>query len=88
MGFITYPQWTTELNRVGCFDGVFKASIFADGILPISQHSKKHFLNFFPNYPEERIDLIYPCPRFSEQTNIEKSKRLNHLNQNQFMLSV
>ena len=65
MGFLIDPTWTTERNREGCFSGVFAASIQADWIVAISEASKTHFLNVFPHFPENRIQVIYPCSRFS-----------------------
>lgn len=89
LGFIKNHQWTTEENRMGCFDGVFKASAFADGMVSISVYSKNHFLEIFPQYPEDRIEVIYPCSRFE---GIELSKkipnRLKVLKDHAFWLSV
>ncbi|MGB9619221.1 MAG: glycosyltransferase family 1 protein, partial [Armatimonadota bacterium] len=33
LSFIEEPAWTTEANRVGCFQGVFRASLHADAII-------------------------------------------------------
>jgi len=88
LGFIENHQWTTEHNRIGCLDGVFKASLYADGIIAISEYSKNHFLKIFPYFPEERLEVIYPCSRFENSFSKDKPNRLNHLNKNQFWLSV
>ena len=61
IGFLHNPQWTSEENRVGCFEGVFQAASYADWIISISEYSKNHFLKIFPHFPEERIEVIYPC---------------------------
>jgi glycosyltransferase involved in cell wall biosynthesis len=66
MGFAVDPAWTTEANRVGCFDGVFRSAVAADWILAISEASKAHYLSVFPEFPEERIRVIYPCSRFED----------------------
>jgi glycosyltransferase involved in cell wall biosynthesis len=66
MGFAVDPGWTTEANRVGCFDGVFRSAVAADWILAISEASKAHYLSVFPEFPEERIRVIYPCSRFED----------------------
>jgi glycosyltransferase involved in cell wall biosynthesis len=68
MGFAAEPAWTTEANRVGCFDGVFRAAIAADWVVAISEASRAHYLSFFPHFPEDRIRVIYPCSRFSDSS--------------------
>lgn len=64
MGFVEEPRWTTETNRLGCFDGVFRASLAADWIMATSNASKAHYLRIFPHYPESHIRVIYQCSRF------------------------
>lgn len=59
VGFLDCFEYTTEENRLVCFEGVFEASIYADHIIAISDFSKKAFLKYFPHYPEERISVIY-----------------------------
>jgi glycosyltransferase involved in cell wall biosynthesis len=66
MGFAVNPSWTTEANRVGCFDGVFRSAMTADWVVAISEASKAHYLSVFPHFPEERIRVIYPCSRFAD----------------------
>jgi glycosyltransferase involved in cell wall biosynthesis len=66
MGFAVEPTWTTEANRVGCFDGVFRSSVAADWIVAISESSRAHYLSVFPHFPESRIRVIYPCSRFPD----------------------
>lgn len=72
MGFTVNPEWTTETNRVGCFEGVFRSAMVADWIVAISKASKDHYLKVFPHFPEERIRVIYPCSRFLNSTTIGK----------------
>lgn len=69
--FMVNPNWTTESNRVGCFDGVFNASIYADMIIAISNSTKDQFLKFFPNFPDDRISVVYPASRFEHTDLIE-----------------
>lgn len=89
LGFLIEPKWTTEANRLGCFDGVFKASLFADWIVAISEFSKQHFLNTFPYFPEDRIRVIYPRARYHAHTSSgTRPQQLNQLEPNQFWLSV
>lgn len=66
MGFVVDPAWTTEANRLGCFDGVFRSAMAADWVVAISQASRTHYLSVFPHFPEERIRVIYPCSRFAD----------------------
>ena len=66
MGFAVEPAWTTEANRVGCFDGVFRSAMAADWVVAISEASRTHYLSVFPHFPEERIRVIYPCSRFAD----------------------
>jgi len=68
MGFAIDPAWTTETNRVGCFDGAFRAAMAADWVVAISQSSQAHFLSLFPHFPENHIRVIYPCSRFADLT--------------------
>lgn len=66
LAFTEHPEWTTEPNRTGCFEGVFRASILADWIVAISKSSRNHFLELFPYFPPERIEVIYPCSRYRD----------------------
>lgn len=52
------PQFTTEKNRIVCFEGLFNASLYADHCLAISEYTKATFLHFFPHYPPDRITVI------------------------------
>ena len=64
LSFLREPEWSTEANRVGCFQGVLKASVAADWIVAISEYSRLHFLETFPHYPKERTSVIYPASRY------------------------
>jgi glycosyltransferase involved in cell wall biosynthesis len=66
LGFATEPSWSTEANRVGCFEGMFRASIAADWVIAISAASRQHYLSMFPHFPEDRVRVIYPCSRFAD----------------------
>lgn len=74
MGFVVDPSWTTEANRLGCFEGVFRSSIAADWVIAISEASRDHYLQVFPHFPEDRIRVIYPCSRFAT-TQASESRR-------------
>lgn len=68
MGFAVEPAWTTEANRVGCFNGVFRSAVAADWVVAISQASRDHYLSMFPHFPSDRIRVIYPCSRFADSS--------------------
>jgi glycosyltransferase involved in cell wall biosynthesis len=88
LSFIEHPEWTTEPNRVGCFTGVFNASLYADFIIAISAYSRHHFLDVFPHYPEDRIGVIHPASRFDGPTENSKPASLASLQADQFWLNV
>ncbi len=89
MGFTVNPEWTTEANRLGCFEGVFRSSIAADWVIAISKASREHYLQTFPHFPEDRIQVIYPCSRFSNQSLQGKCpKALKDIPSQRFWLSV
>ena len=66
MGFTVNPDWTTEANRIGCFDGVFRSSVAADWVVAISEYSRAHYLKLFPHFPGDRISVVHPCSRFGD----------------------
>jgi glycosyltransferase involved in cell wall biosynthesis len=68
LGFIDHPEWTTEENRLGCFEGVYRSSLYADFVVAISEFSRKRYLEYFPHFPEERIGVVYPTSRFENVT--------------------
>jgi glycosyltransferase involved in cell wall biosynthesis len=88
LSFLNYPEHTTEHNRIACFDGIFKASLNADLIIAISEHTRKHFLETFPFYPRDRIVTIYPASRFSMNENVFQSNLLAQFQPHKFWLNV
>jgi glycosyltransferase involved in cell wall biosynthesis len=66
MSFAEHPEWTTETNRLGCFQGVQRASLCADWLLAISQSSRQRFLHYFPQVAPQRVRVIYPASRFDQ----------------------
>ncbi|MHB8621927.1 MAG: glycosyltransferase family 4 protein [Sulfuricaulis sp.] len=88
LGFIENPEWTTEANRVACFDGVFNASLYADLIVAISEYSRKHFLKIFPHYPENKVAVVHLASRFSSQKSIKKPISLDALQPGRYWLNV
>jgi glycosyltransferase involved in cell wall biosynthesis len=88
LSFLAHPEWTTEENRIACFEGVFNASIFADFIIAISDYSRNHFLRTFPHYPADRIRTVHPASRFRRSSEAQKPGGLSFLEPDRFWLSV
>jgi glycosyltransferase involved in cell wall biosynthesis len=87
--FCENPEWTTELNRIGCFEGILKASIYADWIIAISNYTKNSFLKIFPHFPENRIKVIYPFSRFDgNEVNDKKPSIIKNNFVDEFFLCV
>ncbi len=65
LSFLHHPEWHTEMNWATTFlGGVYYASLFADGIVAISEHTRDDFLRFFPYFPRERIWAVPLASRF------------------------
>ena len=88
LSFLEQPTWTTEVNRVGCFYGVFGAAALADWIVSISQASRDHFLSIFPSFPADRIKVIFPGSRFTASSIAVKPPSLEHVEPGNYWLSV
>ena len=88
LGFIQVPEYTTEANRIACFEGVYRASLYADRIIAISDYSRRHFLDTFPHYPAERISVVYPASRLQHHNGVTRPKQLTQLQPEQFWLTV
>jgi glycosyltransferase involved in cell wall biosynthesis len=88
LSFVDWPDWHTEENRVGCFKGVFEASIYADFVISVSQYSRKHFLETFPHYPADRINVIYEASRFSIRHDLRPPSSVIGLVPDRFWLNV
>jgi glycosyltransferase involved in cell wall biosynthesis len=89
VGFTLEPSWTTESNRVGCFEGIFRASIVADWIIAISHESKSHFLTLFPHFSPDRVRVIHPCSRYAHPLPAgSRPKTLFGVGEGEFWLSV
>ncbi|MBS0319975.1 MAG: glycosyltransferase family 4 protein [Proteobacteria bacterium] len=71
LGFLVDPEWTTEANRTGCLEGVFRAAQYADAIAAISTASRNHFLAMFPHYPHDRVHVVYPASRYESGVSLD-----------------
>jgi glycosyltransferase involved in cell wall biosynthesis len=88
LSFLENPEWTVEANRTGCFEGVYQASLHADHIVAISHFSKRHFLEVFPYYPEERITVVPLASRFPSWRTVQQPEGLGYLRSGRFWLCV
>lgn len=88
LGFLEHPEWSVEENRLTCFGGVFNASVYADRVVAVSNHTRQHFLATFPHYPAERISVVYPASRFSARPPAARPTDLPPLEPSGFWLSV
>ncbi|WP_454645602.1 glycosyltransferase family 4 protein [Bradyrhizobium liaoningense] len=88
-GFTVNPDWTTEVNRIGCFDGIFRSSVAADWVVAISEYSREHYLRLFPHFPSDRVRVVYPCSRFDDSTQQgSPPTAVKHFGAGEFWLSV
>lgn len=89
LSFLENPDWTTEANRIGCLEGVFRAAAVADWIVSISEYSRDHFLQIFPHFPPQRLKVIYPASRFADtECTGQQPAVCRHLQPDKFWLSV
>lgn len=88
LSFAVEPAWTTEANRVGCFEGVFRAAAAADWIVAISHATKAHFLETYPRFPAERVRVIHPASRFAGEGTGRAPRVASRLQPRAFWLSV
>lgn len=89
LSFLENPEWTTEANRIGCLEGIFRAAAVADWLVAISEYSRNHFLRIFPHFPPQRIKVIYPASRFTEMGCADQQPiTCGHLQPDRFWLNV
>ncbi|MEL7638496.1 MAG: glycosyltransferase family 1 protein [Solidesulfovibrio sp.] len=88
LSFLENPAWTTEGNRTGCFDGVFRAAGRADFLVSISDYSLKHFLKVFPKFPQDRAVVAPLASRFTATSPRGKPQAVGGLEPGAFWLCV
>lgn len=88
LGFLVEPGWTSEENRAGCFEGMFRASLAADWIVAISEATRAHFLSAFPHFPAERVRVVYPSSRYGSNSARRRPRALAALEPGRFWLNV
>ena len=57
--FMEYPEYTTEANRLFCYQGTLESMLYADKIIAISEYTKKKLFHFFPFINETKIEVVY-----------------------------
>lgn len=90
LSFLEHPEHTQEKNRLGCFEGVFAASLHADHILAISRYSRRHFLEVFPHYPADRVSVVHLASRYAGSPDVPRppQEALAALEPGRFWVSV
>lgn len=74
LSFIEQPEWSTDSNRLVCYEGVYRASLYADTILAISEYSRSNFLRRFPHYPSENVHVVYPASRYTRRIALNRPR--------------
>ena len=59
LAVLEVPRYTTEANRLVCFQGLFDAALHADALIMISEATKKAFIRHFPHCPQERMTVVH-----------------------------
>ncbi|MDE7310466.1 MAG: glycosyltransferase family 4 protein [Eubacterium sp.] len=88
--FMDYPEYTTEANRLFCYQGTLDAMLFADKVIAISNYTKDRLLHFFPSVPKDKVEVIYCGNRdtlLAEQENRRVLERFR-LREGTYFLSV
>ena len=88
LSFLEQPDCTTEANRTACFGGVFQAALRADGLLAISEFTRKRFLEHFPHISPEKVATIGLGSRFESDRLLPRPGRLDRLTPGRFWLTV
>lgn len=89
--FLEHPEYTTEANRLFCYQGTLDAMLFADKIIAISEYTKERLIHFFPFVDEAKIEIIYCGNRDSLLTGCKDNKasiEKYHVSPEEFFLSV
>lgn len=57
-------------------------------IVSISEYSRRHFLEIFPHFPQERIVVVHLASRFSRKPDLSRPALLSSLKPGEFWLTV
>lgn len=89
--FLEHPEYTTEANRLFCYQGTLDAMLFADKIIAISEYTKERLIHFFPFVDESKIEVIYCGNRDTLLTGCKDNVTCiekYHVSPEEFFLSV
>lgn len=92
--FLDHPDWHLEKNRIICFSGMQRASVYADYFVAISYSARESFLKYFPYVNPDKVKVVYPSSRFSDYMygnlglDFMIPSRLRFLSPTSFFLSV
>lgn len=88
--FLDYPEYTTEANRLFCYQGTLDSMLFADKIIAISEYTKQRLLHFFPFVDEKKIEVVY-CGNRGTLLKEKDNKKVIHkfgMEKEEYLLSV
>ena len=86
--FMDYPEYTTEANRLFCYQGTLDSLLFADKIIAISEFTRQRLIHFFPFVDEKKIEVVYCGNRdtlLKERENVKLVERFGLQNGNYFL---
>lgn len=88
--FLEYPEYTTEANRLFCYQGTLDSMLYADKIIAISEYTKQRLIHFFPFVDERKIEVVYCGNRDTLLTYHDKINSIKKYNlmPEQYFLSV
>jgi glycosyltransferase involved in cell wall biosynthesis len=88
--FLDNPEFTTEANRLFCYQGTLDSMLFADKIIAISEYTKQRLIHFFPFVDEKKIEVVYCGNRdtlLNEKDDVKLIEKFN-LTKDEYYLSV
>lgn len=88
--FLDCPEYTTEANRLFCYNGTIDSMLYADKIIAISKYTKDRLLHFFPFVDSNKVEVVYCGNRESllnEKVSIDTISKYQ-LDENEYYLSV
>ncbi|NBO24572.1 MAG: glycosyltransferase family 1 protein [Chlamydiae bacterium] len=89
LNFLEFPDWSTETNRNGCFQGIYNSSLYADHIVFISNFTRKKYLEIFPYYPKNKTSIIYPSSQYEKNKHEKEKPKLKvNIESKKFWLNV
>ena len=59
LSFLEHIEYTTEANFDYCYKHLFRAAMYADYFISISEYTKQKFLEYFPFVDPERVRVAY-----------------------------